>query len=335
MGPKKNFLVIGGGVGPAAGVAFHQKIVEITDNEGLGDQGHPPVIHLSMSPYVLDRTKFLLDNPDGQMPNPGENMGLAVRESCRAFQGAANRFIIGVPCNTFHSPAVYHAYEQMTRIPRVTLVNMIAETAEFIKGVHGGRKIILISTRGTRNTRVYDQYFGGDTLIRCDNGQDKIEGNPNDKIQSHFISEDGRPNVQNITNDQQGAVMAAIYDPDQGVKGSRPNWGHAKTLFETVVGQLMRGAGIGRDECCVIMGCTEIPLAYKDDVEGEFADCVGGVYVDPMDLLAQKMVTLAGYKLTADVRHAAEPLRGDIVYQKNKEIAEGFTRNLSQLRAKL
>lgn len=325
----QNILVIGGGVGPAAGVALHQKIIDITDNSGLLDQGHAPVIHLSMSPFVLDRTKYLLNNAEGLIPNPGVNMGICVSRACQAYSDYADRFIVGVPCNTFHSRAVFAKYSQIVRHPRIQLVNMIEETARYIRPILERRKkVILLSTRGTRDTRVYTECG---ELIECDEGRDL--DNSNDKIQGHFFAggrviEGNVVSEENVRGNQQGAVMAAIYDPVHGVKGSLPNWANAKILFETVVSQLMHRAQIVRDDCCVIMGCTEIPLAYKEDVIREFAGCNAGAYVDPMDLLAQKMVTLAGYHLMSEERGVAAP-PDDVIRRQNKQTAEEFTRSLS------
>ena len=333
MCPKKNFLVIGGGVGPAAGVMFHDKIVNMVDNRGMGDQGHAPVIHLSMSPYVLDRTKFLLENPRGEIPNPGINMGLAVREACKAYASAAQNFVVGVPCNTFHSPAVYSAYESSLQHPRIKLINMIEETARHPKLVNSPenqvQKIILLSTRGTRDTEVYDPYFKTIPLTKCNGGP---KGEKSDLQETYFNGERGAINRGVVRNNMQGAVMAAIYDPEHGVKGTRPNWERAFALFEAVVAFMVEDTN--PENCRVIMGCTEIPLAYQRG-SGREPLILGNIqnYVDPMDCLAKAMTLAGEYRLKGQ-------LDGDVAAEDipriNKANAEEFTRDLAPiLRARL
>jgi aspartate racemase len=63
-------IVIGGGVGPMAGVELHKKIINSTKTSGT-DQDHLDIVHLSFPSLVNDRTKFLLKGDD---VNPGERM---------------------------------------------------------------------------------------------------------------------------------------------------------------------------------------------------------------------------------------------------------------------
>ena len=56
---NEKVLIIGGGVGPMAGVALHARIIENT-LPGGSDQGHLDVRHFSRSADVTDRTEFLL-----------------------------------------------------------------------------------------------------------------------------------------------------------------------------------------------------------------------------------------------------------------------------------
>ncbi len=334
----QNFLVIGGGVGPAAGVAFHQKIIDRTNNEILGDQGHAPVIHLSMSPFILDRTRFLQKKIDN---NPGINMGLAVRKACETYAQAAHRFIVGVPCNTFHSKSVFDAYKSIAETASITLVNMISETAMAIRADHEGKKIILISTRGTRNTAVYDDYFRQMQFVKCDGDERVVLEKEHDFDQAYFFSDGLIPNMERIAADQQGAIMAAIYDKPKGLKYGTKRRKHARVLFETVVQQLQ--GDTEKNECCVIMGCTEIPLAYIKDTAEQIAARTAGDYVDPMDILASKMLLSAGYPLKLEhldpVVIAAGAPDGELgaaeIRARNKQVAEEFTRSLSPLRSKL
>ncbi len=330
MCSKKNFLVIGGGVGPAAGVMFHQKIVDMVDNQGMGDQGHAPVIHLSMSPFVLDRTAFLM----GKIKtNPGFNMGLSVLSGCNPYREAVGQFIVGVPCNTFHSDKVYGPYSGILRDPQFSLINMIEETFQFISTKLAGKKVILLSTKGTRDTQVYERYFG-DRLIKC-NGD---ASNPPNL--GNFFAGDA-VNQGAIDRDQQGALMAAIYDPNFGVKGINPNYGKAKAVFEKTIESIINARPADDrnvDDYCVIMGCTEIPIAYEktDGVRylGELSR-----YVDPMTCLAAKMIVSGGYRLKQPFLEQYQYMRRgegpeappaeDQLVRYNAEMALTYFRNMT------
>ena len=62
-------VLVGGGVGPAAGVALHQRLVAHTRARGDGDHLH--VVHCSRSAHVADRTAFLLGGGDANaVPAP-------------------------------------------------------------------------------------------------------------------------------------------------------------------------------------------------------------------------------------------------------------------------
>ncbi|WP_169545513.1 aspartate/glutamate racemase family protein [Sneathiella aquimaris] len=292
MCPQRNFIVVGGGVGPAAGVAFHQKLIDMLDNRGMGDQGHAPVIHLSMSPYVLDRTAYLLSNQQGI--NPGTAMGSSVNAACLAFEGVAQKFVVGVPCNTFHSKVVYEAYLEQLESNQICPINMIEETKNYIQQKLPTDKIILLSTSGTRETQVYSSQIPVLETRDVPNPQDK-----NTKRLSYFLTQEGNPDLRKISVAPQAAVMAAIYDPEIGVKGSEPNFSQAKWVFDVVIDLLKEGhaqRSAKKENYSVIMGCTEIPLAYAYGegplILGEFEK-----YIDPMEILAARLITAAGYPL--------------------------------------
>ncbi|MEP4191052.1 MAG: hypothetical protein ABJN51_08235 [Sneathiella sp.] len=362
MCPKKNFLVIGGGVGPAAGVMFHDKIVDLVNNRNLKDQGHAPVIHLSMSPYVLDRTRFLKNEIQD---NPGINMALAVKAASESFGDSAGDFVVGVPCNTFHSKRVFNAYRAILSHPRIHLIHMINETADAIPPTplaEGGEirpktKVILLSTRGTRDTNVYDEGFTQDgkpsricingdeagnrnkdiILLKCNGESDENDGNL-----SHFFPGGAGGALGAINNDlvvanQQGAVMAAIYDGRHGVKGRHPDYRAARQVFERVVERLVRtnGGGVrGEDQNTqfkVIMGCTEIPIAYKKEAEAGRGDNFLNAdqqYLDPMDVLGKKMIDVGGYPLSGVDMVPMDAIQID---PNNHDNAFQFTKNMFPL----
>ena len=85
-----------GGAGPYAGLDLMRKIFDQT--EANCDQEHLSVIQYSLSEHIIDRTRFLLGETD---ENPGEAIGEIMVRMAKA--GAT---VIGVPCNTAHSPRI-------------------------------------------------------------------------------------------------------------------------------------------------------------------------------------------------------------------------------------
>jgi aspartate racemase len=153
----KVVLGIGGGVGPSAGVGLHNKIIYNTRTDGT-DQSHFQVIHVSRSPHVLDRTKFLLGEID---VNPGEGMADSINALRKAAEINGNIAICAVPCNTFHAPTIWNRFMQRLEElgsdgSTLRVVHMLEETVKMIKEISPNCKNVgLMSTTGTRSTRVY------------------------------------------------------------------------------------------------------------------------------------------------------------------------------------
>ncbi|MBE7637514.1 hypothetical protein GUA87_11715 [Sneathiella sp. P13V-1] len=288
---NRNVLVIGGGVGPEAGTMFHQKIIKMTDNQGRGDQGHANVIHASFSQGVGDRTKFLL-RPLAEVtpPNPGQQMAYVVNSAISGYSRLDGDFIVGVPCNTFHSEEIFTHFKGAIQAPRTHPLNMIELTSAYIGRRFEGKKIILLSTKGTKDTNVYSsQKFAG--IITCG-------------------------------PEQQEKITDAIYNKEVGIKGNNPNYLHSANMFESIVREIVGDQR--KEDFCVIMGCTEIPIAYdklmrqakplKPEQEEKQPQAQAAVpapirphvaatflppenYIDPMNILAANMVIAGGYVL--------------------------------------
>lgn len=286
---NRNILVIGGGVGPEAGTLFHQKIIKMTDCGALRDQGHANVLHLSFSQGVGDRTRYLLkERADERSPNPGEQMAHIVNRAISSYIPLDGDFVVGVPCNTFHSETIFDEFKQEIKTPRVHPCNMIELTAEYIGEHFQEKKIILLSTKGTKDTNVYSsQMFQG--IITCG-------------------------------PEQQSKITDAIYNDNVGIKGNNPDYLRSATIFEDVVKEIVGKQR--KEEFCVIMGCTEIPIAYEKlkrqsktrkpaqeekQSPGQAAVLVEPdrqatflspeSYIDPMNILAANMVIAGGYTL--------------------------------------
>lgn len=294
---NRNILVIGGGVGPAASVAFHEKIVNMTENGDASDQGHASVVHISMSQFIKDRTAFIRD---GVEPNPGSVMGDLVQATCNAYTKLGGDFVIGVPCNTFHSPVVFNAYQRYLQNPRIKTVNIIESTANYLGANCQGKKIILLSTRGTRDTEVYHNYCQGNPdfeFITCKAPDDAMDRNSaNDKSVAAFLKDGGELDLAKIAENPQGAIMAAIYGAERGIKSIVGDWEINFKIFETVIQSIIGEADPA--DYRVIMGCTEIPLAYAKAFAREARTILEeDAYIDPMDILAANMIKKSGYGL--------------------------------------
>lgn len=223
---KEKIIVIGGGVGPMAGVKLHEHIIQQTKTNGT-DQDHVRVIHLSFSSRIPDRTAYL----QGKTKiNPAKEMYKIIRPIAQAF--LSEQLVVGVPCNTFHAPKIFDEFTSlMGELPNTHVVHMIGETAQTIERVIPGvRKIGLMSTTGTRNVGVYQQ-----------------------------ILEPMNYEVVQVPENLQNELHETIYHKEWGIKAVYPVTSVARKRFDNYVSNLKeQGAE------AVILGCTEIPLALPE-----------------------------------------------------------------------
>ena len=245
-----------GGVGPEAGRLLHGFIIEETARQkNIGcDQDHLMLNHISASPIIPDRTQFLLGNEY-------ENPAIGAFKVIEALSGSAAIFdkscVVGVPCNTFHAPAIFGELERLlteSEISNIELLNMINETVNHIRAnLNSGAKIGLMSTTGTRHVGIYREPLekAGYTVVEVD------------------------PAKQSNLHD-------TIYNSDWGIKAVSPVSEKAKTNFEMYAQQLIDGGAE-----TIILGCTEIPLALPGE---EFK---GVSLLDPMRVIAKSLVARA------------------------------------------
>ncbi len=224
MDMRDGAVGIVGGVGPYAGLDLMRKVLDLTEADR--DQGHLPIIHYCLPHRIADRTAFLLGQTE---ENPGEILGEIMAALARS--GAT---VIGMPCNTAHSPAILDAaLSKLARCGcRARFVHMIGETTRVIaETLPQARKIGVLSTVGTWKTGLYQ-----DALAQ--------KG-----LEAVFPDETGRENVQR-----------AVSDPVFGIKArSNPVTVEARTLLADQAARLAeQGAS------AVILGCTEIPLALTE-----------------------------------------------------------------------
>tara|TARA_B100000378_G_C18004390_1_gene398386 strand:+ start:62 stop:811 length:750 start_codon:yes stop_codon:yes gene_type:complete len=189
------------------------------------DQEHLPISMLSVPHSIPDRTEFLLGN---SKINPATTISKVI---CALYNQGST--VIGMPCNTAHAKPIFN--EIIERIPKeVKLVHMINEVSKFIKNKYPSiENVGILSTMGTSISHVYPDCFSQYGL----NGIQVSE-----EIQKNYIS-------------------PAIYSKDHGIKAqSNPVTAQAKKELLKGIDYLDKeGAEI------IIMGCTEIPLAIKDN----------------------------------------------------------------------
>ena len=105
---KENKKMIGivGGMGPYAGIDLIKKIFDLTITKK--DQDHVPITMISTPHRIPDRTKFI----KGEIKkNPAIEISKIIKKLSN--QGAS---IIGMPCNTAHSPIIIN--EILARLPK-------------------------------------------------------------------------------------------------------------------------------------------------------------------------------------------------------------------------
>jgi len=290
--PNEPTPVIGicGGVGPAAGVLLQQAILQNTDNHGT-DAGHLNVAHFSCSSDTADRTTYLLAPPEKRktMPNPAHGMqrtvrmiGAAMGERDVILSDSATeessssedecdipkqRAILGVPCNTFHAPAIWNEFVKIAeQYPNATILHMLEETIEHIRLMFPTAKNIgLVSTSGTRESRVY----------------------------ADLLEQKGYNLVQ-VPEEMQSEVHDSIYNKVWGLKSTLPEVSNQSSSNFKRFAQVLADKGAD----CIILGCTEIPFAYDGDskVSIEKENAMGlrvstsMPLVDPLIALARAMI---------------------------------------------
>lgn len=240
----EKIIGIVGGVGPYAGLDLMKKVFDET--AAANDQEYLPVVMISESHKIADRTSFLLGKTK---TNPAYALAEVIKKLVSA--GAT---VVGIPCNTAHSPRIFQVIEQQLQKSaiRVTLLHMIEEVAKYLTDSEKNiKKIGVLSTTGTYKTKVYPQIFerfGLQTVV------------PEERLQKR--------------------VHLAIYDPGFGIKSqSNPVDNRAKEILYEAVSHLQQAGAEA-----VVLGCTEIPLAIT---ERKIGVCP---IIDPTWILAKALI---------------------------------------------
>ncbi|MDA8170723.1 MAG: amino acid racemase [Nitrospiraceae bacterium] len=235
-----------GGVGPYAGLDITRKIFDQTIAKT--DQAHLNVVLCSFPSSIPDRTGYLLGGKG--IENPARGLFNVARALERA--GAE---VLGIPCNTSHSPEIFGRFRRMLSRAGsgLDVLNMIEETALFVSRHYPHiREVGVLCTTGTAQSDIYGRalaVFGIKVLY------------PDAKAQ--------RENVHK-----------AIYDLQFGIKAF---W---SPVTETAV-KKMREAALHlkrKGVQGIVLGCTEIPLALAD------TSFLGLPSIDPTLILARALI---------------------------------------------
>lgn len=253
-------ILIGGGVGPAAGVKFHDMLLRLTPGV-TADRDHLDLIHFGRVSDMPDRTGFL---NGGDTDNPGPAMARYMAPMARALTEEGRAWVAAVPCCTFHTPAIFDAFAtDMAALPgHGTVLNLITETVADARALAGApQRIGILSTRGSRRMGTW-----ATPLTAA--GLDPVELSLADADWMHD----------------------AIYHPGYGLKAVMPPDPRA-------VDAILRGWEMlrARGAEVLILGCTELSLVAP---ALRAASAGVPVVLDPIEVLAQRCVTLGQRPVT-------------------------------------
>lgn len=245
-------VIIGGGVGPLAGILLHRAIIKNTLG-AKSDSHHIDVWHISESRFIPDRTDYLLG---GGGVNPAVPMSENIAAVGELLAARGRSWIAAVPCATFHSSRIFDEFSlRISRVPGFTSVrNLVQEAVAHLQSLQAPpRTIGVLSTEGAWRTGAW----------------------------RYPLLEAGMQVVE-LDEEQIGPLHSAIYDPDYGLKAATPPTRRAEQSVLLAGRQLLeRGAE------ALVLGCTELPFV-ANSVMTSFGGSV--VVCDPVEVLARRIV---------------------------------------------
>ena len=210
--PENAMKTIGilGGMGPQATALFYEKILKLT--EANSDQEHIPTL-------IYSNTQ--IPNRNNSIQNSStKKLIKELQSSAKTLERAGAHFIV-IPCNTAHIFA-----EEVQNNIKIPLLNIIEETAFFLKNENQSKTIGILGTTSTVNSLLYHK---------------AIEANGMKIIQP------------------EDAEQAEIMELINAIKGGAP-LGPIRIKMETFAKHLVER---GADR--IILGCTEIPLLFQEN----------------------------------------------------------------------
>lgn len=213
MRMKEKILGIIGGMGPEATAQLYMKIIKATKVKK--DQEHFRIV-IDSNPKIPDRTRAILGLGESPVPyiietaNNIKKMGADI--AC-------------IPCITSH-----YFYDEIAAGTDLKIIHALEELNLYIhREFPGTKRIGVLATTGTRNTRIFDKYLKDVSIIY-----------PDDQV-------------------QEKCVMEAIYGEGTGIKSGITDGKPVELLKEAGEHVIGKGAEV------VILGCTEIGLVLSAD----------------------------------------------------------------------
>ena len=246
-------LTVLGGMGPMAGVELHKRI--ILNTSAKRDQDHFNIHHISFPCLIDDRTQYLKLLTG---INPGLQAGELLKNTIlntNLNQQDKDKYIVGVPCNTFHSPRIFNLFKETiaTATANIKVINMVESTVNYIEDKKY-KKIGLLCTEGTRQSGVYRELI--------------------EKRQMDIIM---------VPENQQNDVNDIIYNGEYGIKSLSYATDHVINKTKIIVESL-----INKGADTIILGCTELPIAIREKYHNNIE------MIDPIDILAKEMIKREG-----------------------------------------
>jgi len=145
---KQKTIGIIGGMGPLGGIDVNKKIYFNTIADT--DKQHLNILHLSLSNGIPDRTEFLLGKCE-------ENTAVSVVEKIRDYHFD----VVGVACNTFHSPKIFDVFEVELKLRKPTpqIVHLPNEVRKETEEKFANTTVGVLCTMGTYETKIYQNTF--------------------------------------------------------------------------------------------------------------------------------------------------------------------------------
>jgi aspartate racemase len=218
---NKGIIGVVGGMGPESGIYLCNQLIAQTRADA--DQEHFPFILMSLPRLIGDRSAYLAGQ---HMDNPAYEILDIIGKLEKA--GAD---IIGITCNTAHSPAIYDVIlkELKRQESPVRLLNMPEETCYNLKeNFPLIKRVGLMTTNGTYNSGIYESLLAG-------MGYDVVLPDP---------------------GFQDAVIHRAVYDPEFGIKANPGKCSGELNLLLTKAVDFFEE----QQAQAVILGCTEFSL---------------------------------------------------------------------------
>jgi len=212
-------LGILGGMGPAATCDLYKKIIDNTP--AAKDQEHIHIL-IDSNAQIPDRTQYICGT--------GEDPRIEMIRSALRLEMMGADYVV-MPCNTAH-----YFYDDIKAYSKIPILNMIRETAEFLKiNYPSNTEYLLLATEGTYTSGIYKNTF----------------------LQYGL-------NIIEPVQDDKRIIMSWIYNVKSG------KFDVSASEVKELISKYVKSG-----EMNVILGCTELPLlAEKTGVPEKYIDPV-------------------------------------------------------------